>query len=191
MPSDETPNVTLLLAAVRQGDHSAESRLISIVYADLRRIARRYTRGERVGHTLDTTALVHEAYLRLMPSEGDFMNRVHFFAVAARIMRNLLVDRARSRRSGKKGGGAHMVDIENLQIGVELPVGDMLDLDEALLKLKEFAPRQEQIVELRFFSGMTEDEVAAHLGLSARTVRRDWNLAKAWLYRELKQRDIL
>lgn len=84
-----------------------------------------------------------------------------------------------------------MVDIENLQIGVELPVGDMLDLDEALLKLKEFAPRQEQIVELRFFSGMTEDEVAAHLGLSARTVRRDWNLAKAWLYRELKQRDIL
>lgn len=178
----------MLLAAARQGDRVAESRLISVVYNDLRKIARRYTRKERVGHTLDTTALVHEAYLKLLPEARDFADRSHFFAVAARIMRNILVDHARTRLTGKRGGGGKVLHIENLQILSSGAQPDMLELDEALLRLRQFSPRQEQIVELRFFSGMTEEEIAGHLGLSPRTVRRDWNLARAWLFGELKNK---
>jgi RNA polymerase sigma factor (TIGR02999 family) len=153
----------------------------------LRRIARRQIRGERAGQTLNTTALVHETYLKLFPESKNFADRAHFFAVAARVMRHILVDHARARLAGKRGGGARVLSIEDSPLLAADSTADILELDEALSRLRLFSPRQEQIVELRFFSGMAESEVAAYLGLSARTVRRDWNLARAWLYGELRK----
>jgi len=178
----------LLLAAARQGDQKAESRLLSLVYNDLRRIARRYTRSERPGHSLNTTALVHEAYIKLVPNSKYFADRTHFFAMAGRVMRNLLVDHARARLAGKNGSGMRAVNIDDIQICADTSPRAMLELDDALRRLKAFSPRQENVVELRFFSGMTEEEIASHLGLNVRTIRRDWELAKAWLYGELRSK---
>ena len=187
MDLPEGHEVTQLLYAARNGDQTAENELFSAVYGELRKIARYYTRKERPDHSLNTTALVHEAYLRLISAAQDCRDRTHFFAVAARVMRRILVDRARNRLAEKRGSGGQKVDLENVPLMVDQQPEEVLDLDEALLRLREFSPRQESIVELRFFSGMTEEEVAEHLRLSIRTVRRDWKIAKAWLYGELKK----
>jgi RNA polymerase sigma factor (TIGR02999 family) len=182
-------DVSLLLTALKHGDLAAENRLLSVVYSDLRKIARRYSRNEPAGNTLTTTALVHEAYLRLMPRSNDFTDRTHFFAVASRVMRNILVDYARNRLSEKRGGGKPLLNIDDLPIMINDSPQMLLDIHDALLRLRAFSPRQERIVEYLFFGGMTEAEVASHMELSSRTVRREWSLARAWLYREMKGKE--
>lgn len=177
--------VTELLDASSRGSVTAFDELIPLVYDDLRGIAHRRLRSERTNHTLDTTAVVHEAYLRLVDQrEADWRDRAHFFAVAARVIRNVLVDYARRRKALKRGGG----DVPPLLVGsgAEGPsVVDLLALDQALSRLAEHDPRLERIVECRFFGGMTMAETAEALGTSLRTVERDWRRAKAYLYREL------
>lgn len=179
--------VAELLDASSRGNASAFDELIPLVYDDLRGIAHRRLRSERTNHTLDTTALVHEAYLRLVDQrEADWRDRAHFFAVAARAIRNVLVDYARRRKALKRGGG----DVPPLQVDTAVggsSVVDLLALDQALSRLAERDPRLERIVECRFFGGMTMAEAAEALGTSLRTVERDWRRAKAYLYRELRQ----
>lgn len=180
--------ITQLLIAWGQGDQSAFDRLMPLVYEEMRKIARRYMVRQRPDHTLQTTALVNEAYLRLIDSSKvQWQNRAHFFAISAQLMRRILVDFARARTNLKRGGGAHKVVLdEALTISSE-PGADLVALDDALTDLAAIDKRQSQIVELRYFGGLSEDEVAEVLGLSSRTVRRDWSLARAWLYRELNQ----
>jgi len=180
--------ITQLLIAWGQGDQSAFDRLMPMVYEEMRKIARRYMVRQRPDHTLQTTALVNEAYLRLIDSSKvQWQNRAHFFAISAQLMRRILVDFARARTNLKRGGGAHKVVLdEALTISSE-PGADLVALDDALTDLAAIDKRQSQIVELRYFGGLSEDEVAEVLGISARTVRRDWSLARAWLYRELNQ----
>ncbi|MBI1786438.1 MAG: sigma-70 family RNA polymerase sigma factor [Acidobacteria bacterium] len=181
--------VTGLLAAWRGGDSGALDRLIPIVYEDLRRVAARYMRSEQPGHTLQTTALVHEAYMRLTREQDrTWENRAHFFAVAAQIMRNLLVDHARAAAREKRGGGAaHLaLDEESGLTAVDPDV--LLALDDAMRRLAEVDPRASRIVELRYFVGLSNEEVADVIGTTERTVRRDWNTAKAWLRAELRSR---
>jgi RNA polymerase sigma factor (TIGR02999 family) len=179
--------VTTLLAAWRSGDQKALERLIPIVYSDLRRIAGQYMRSEQSGHTLQTTALVHEAYLRLI-REGDrsWENRAHFFGVAAQIMRNLLVDHARAVARAKRGGGAVEVPLEASSDLGNVDPEDLLALDDALRRLAELDPRASQIVELRYFVGLTHEEIAEVMEISVRTVKREWGTAKAWLRAELR-----
>lgn len=180
--------ITRLLRHVASGDKSAEDRLIPLVYCELQRIASRYMRREGVGHTLQTTALVHEAYLRIVrPGPAEWQSRAHFFAVAATVMRRILVDYARAREAEKRGGGAVDMGPEMLD-GVAALGGDseqVLALDAALDRLTALDGRQSRIVELRFFTGLTIDETADVLNVSPRTVKREWQLAKAWLYGEL------
>ena len=180
--------VTHLLAELRSGKREAESRLIEVVYPELRRIAMRYMRGERAGHSLQATELVNEAYLRLL-GEGDrnFQNRSHFFAVAATQMRLILVDHARRKRTQKRQGERVRVELTDILAISEDKLDDVLEIDAALNRLREWDPRQCKIVELRFFAGLTEDEVAEVLDLSPRTVKRDWKVAKAWLHGELSR----
>jgi RNA polymerase sigma factor (TIGR02999 family) len=182
--------VTALLSAWRSGDADALGRLIPIVYDDLRRVAAHYMRSEQPGHTLQTTALVHEAFLRLTREQDrTWDNRAHFFAVAAQIMRNLLVDHARAASRGKRGGGAAPLSLDQVP---ELTTTDpemMLALDQALGRLAEIDPRASRIVELRYFVGLSNEEVAGVLGTSEKTVTRDWNTAKAWLRAELRTRE--
>jgi len=178
----ETGDVTALLAAARAGDGRALDRLLPVVYADLRAVAEREMRREARGHTLQPTALVHEAYLRLGGAAGSAGDRTHFLAIAARAMRQVLVDHARRRDAAKRGGGVPPVTLTD-GIGADpLDADEILALDRALELLD---PRQRQVVECRFFAGMEETEIAEALGLSERTVRRDWAKARAWLYREL------
>lgn len=178
--------VTELLDASSRGSATAFDELIPLVYDDLRGIAHKRLRSERTNHTLDTTAVVHEAYLRLVDQrEADWRDRAHFFAVAARVIRNVLVDYARKRKTLKRGGGG---DVQPLRVGMSADgpdVVDLLALDQALSKLARHDPRLERIVECRFFGGMTMAETAEALGASLRTVERDWRRAKAYLYREL------
>ena len=180
--------VTHLLAELRSGKREAGSRLIEVVYPELRRIAMRYMRGERAGHSLQATELVNEAYLRLL-GEGDrnFQNRSHFFAVAATQMRLILVDHARRKRTQKRQGERVRVELTDILAISEDKLDDVLEIDAALNRLREWDPRQCKIVELRFFAGLTEDEVAEVLDLSPRTVKRDWKVAKAWLHGELSR----
>ncbi len=185
---DTQGQVTHLLAELRTGKREAESRLIEVVYPELRRIAMRYMRGERAGHSLQATALVNEAYLRLL-AEGDrtFQNRSHFFAVAATQMRMILVDHARRKRTQKRQGERVRVELTDILAISEDKLDDVLEIDAALHRLREWDPRQCKIVELRFFAGLTEEEVAEVLDLSPRTVKRDWKVAKAWLHGELSR----
>jgi RNA polymerase sigma factor (TIGR02999 family) len=180
--------VTHLLEQLRSGRKEAESRLIEVVYPELRRIAMRYMRGERPGHSLQATALVNEVYLRLL-GEGDrsFQNRAHFFAVAATQMRLILVDHARRKRTQKRQGERVRVELTDIVAISEDKLDDVLEIDAALERLREWDPRQCRIVELRFFAGLTEEEVAEVLELSPRTVKRDWKVAKAWLHGELSK----
>jgi RNA polymerase sigma-70 factor (ECF subfamily) len=181
-------DITVLLRRISSGDRSAEEALLPVIYAELKRIASRHLHGERVGHTLQTTELVHEAYFKLVPgAAANWENRNHFFAVAARVMRNILVDRARKNSAGKRGGG-RPPDVP-LEEGMAFAdSGDserLLALHGALERLEKQDARQSRIVEMRFFGGMTEEEIAQVLGISSRTVKREWVVAKAWLYGEL------
>jgi RNA polymerase sigma factor (TIGR02999 family) len=179
-------SVTGLLQAWRAGDEAALERLTPLVYQELRRIARRSLRSEREGHSLQATALVHEAYLRLVDARHvDWHDRVHFFAMAARLMRRVLVDHARARRRGKRGKGAVPLPLTDAK-GASLGKGeDLVALDDALRALATLDRRKSHVVELRFFGGLSVAETAAALSVSADTVMRDWKLARAWLRREL------
>lgn len=180
--------VTGLLLAWSDGDEAALEKLTPLVYAELHRLARRYMRRENAGHTLQTSALVNEAYLRLVDAHRvRWQNSSHFFAVSAQIMRRILVDLARARQNLKRGGGARPVSLdEGLAVSPERGA-DLLALDEALAKLCALNARQSQVVELRYFGGLNEEEIAEVLKVSTRTVRNDWSLARAWLYRELSR----
>ena len=160
-----------------------------MVYSELRRIAHRQLKGERAGHTLSTTALVHEAYLRLGLGRISWNDRVHFFAVAARAMRRVLIDYAQARRAEKRGGGAASVPLDDTIAGPESRIDDLLAIDEALNRLQKLDPRQVMIVECHVFAGMSLDDTAAVLGVSPATVSRDWALARAWLNRALNSRE--
>ena len=187
MPTPTSHQITQLLLAWGQGDEAALDRLIPLVHAELYRRAKRYMRRERRGHTLQTTALIHETYLRLVDAQQvPWQNRAHFFAIAARLMRRVLVDHARERRYQKRGGDAQRVSLdEGLAIGPGQDE-DLVALDEALSALGEVDPRKSRVVELRFFGGLSVEETAEALEVSPETVRRDWRLAKAWLLREMK-----
>jgi RNA polymerase sigma-70 factor (ECF subfamily) len=178
--------VTRLLQAMRAGDDIARDRLVGMVYAELRRAAERALRGERQHHTLNPTDLVHEAFLKLEGSPlPNWENRAHFLGVAARAMRQVLVDHARRRAAVKRGDGWQRTTIDEFIPGREMPLDEVLALDDALERLDQQDPRLRQVVEYRFFAGMTEQEIADVLGVTERTVRRDWVKARAWLYKEL------
>jgi RNA polymerase sigma factor (TIGR02999 family) len=183
----QTPqNVTQLLIGWSKGDKQALDALLPLVYEELRRQASRYLRRERVGHTLQTTALIHEAYLKLVDQKNvQWQNRAHFFGIAAQLMRRILVDHARTRKRAKRGGSDIRVsfnEAEAMAAGKDL---DIVALDEALHRLAEIDEQQSKIVELKFFSGLTVEETAEVLAISPATVKRDWSMAKAWLHREL------
>lgn len=179
-------SVTGLLLAWRGGDEAALEQLVPLVHEELHRIARGCMRGERAGHSLQATALVNEAYLRLIGAQRvDWQNRVHFLAVSARLMRRILVDFARSKKYQKRGGGAQAITLDEGLVVAE-PGRDLLALDEALDALAKMDERKSKVVEMRFFGGLSVEETAAALGVSPDTVMRDWRLAKAWLLRELR-----
>lgn len=180
--------VTALLTLLSKGDKTVIERLMPLVYDELHRRASVYMRRERSDHTLQTTALVHEAYLKLVQQrETTFKNRAHFFAVAAKLMRRILVDHARARLSAKRGGEQGPIALEDAhQLRTDTPNG-LLAVEDALQKLQTLDPRQEQIVEMRFFGGLTVKETAEVLGVSTRTIEREWTMARAWLYLQLKE----
>jgi RNA polymerase sigma factor (TIGR02999 family) len=188
--SPSTPVVvTRLLQAWSRGDEHALAKLIPLIYTELRQRAHRCLRGERPGHSLQTSALVNEAYLRLAGSAPvAWESRRHFFAIAARMMRRILVDRARARRSLKRGGEERLVSLEEEHLVAPQPPRDLVTLDDALTALSEVDPRKGRVVELRFFGGLSVEETAAVLAVSPQTVMRDWTLAKVWLVREMKHR---
>lgn len=178
--------VTRLLYELKRGNREAEAQLIPLVYRELRRIAATYLRRENPQHTLQPTALVHEAWLRLAKlPEMDWQSRSHFFAVCATVMRRILVDHARASHARKRGDSWNSVTIDEAILPSPERAPEILALDEALDRLSALDARQAKIVELRFFAGMTEEEAGAALRISARTVKRDWRIAKAWLYKEL------
>lgn len=182
-PSSE---VTELLVRWRSGDRQALDSLLPLVYDELRRVARHYLQGERTGHTLQSTALVNEAYVRLVAQDfPEWQNRAHFFAVAAQLMRQILVDHARSHRAAKRGGDVCKVTLDEAEGEPFKPDVDVVALDEALKELAEMDQQQSRIVELKFFAGLSSEDAAEVLGISASTVKRDWITARAWLYREL------
>ncbi len=180
--------VTQILRQWNDGDADAPARLMPLVYDELRRRARAFLAKERGSHTLQPTALVHEAYLRLVDQTRiNWQNRAHFFGLAANMMRRVLVDHARAHATGKRGGAARRLSIDDVQITLEQRAASLVALDEALEKLAEFDGRKVKIVEMRFFGGLTDEEIAEVLQISTRTVLRDWRSARLWLYRELNQ----
>jgi RNA polymerase sigma factor (TIGR02999 family) len=184
---DPRGDVTRLLEAINRGDAGAESELISLVYEELRRLAGHYMRRERPDHTLQPTALVNEAYLRLVNQhEPNWQNKAHFFAIAGSLMRRILVDHARAHTRGKRGGGQRPVQLEEAPLFSEDQSEELLDVDRALTEFAREYPRPSQIVEMRFFAGMSVEEIADVLRISPKTVKRDWSLARAWLHRELR-----
>lgn len=184
--ADESSEVTRLLLAWRDGQAGAGDALMDAVYGELRKMARGYLRRERAGHSLPPTALVHEAYLKLVDQQGvQWQSRAHFFGIAARVMRRILVDHARGRASAKRGSGATLALLDG-DARVDPPGIDILALDVALEKLAGIDPRQSRLVELRFFGGLTVEEAAAVLEIAPITVKRDWALARTWLYREVR-----
>lgn len=188
---DQKPeNITKLLLDWRAGDRLAFDELVPLVQTELKRLARNYMRRQRVGHTLQTTALVNEAFIRLVDSDKvNWQDRNHFFAISAQLMRRILVDAARRKNSQKRGGERVQVTLDDrLNVSDEKET-DLIALDDAMALLSKLNPRHSQIVELRYFGGLTEEEIAETLGVSSRTIRRDWNLARAWLFRELNQTD--
>ncbi len=189
MTTGSPEEVTLLLLAWSEGDQAALDKLVPLVYEELHRLAHRYISHELPGNTLQTTALAHEAYLRLVDAKSvRWQNRAHFFAVAARTMRRILVDLARSRHNLKCGGGAQQVSLDEALVASPERGADVLALDEALDRLAALNPRQSQVVELRYFGGLTDEEVGEVIKISPRTVRSDWRLAKVWPYCELSRK---
>ena len=187
MSSDAPKQITRLLHDWSRGDSNALSRLVEAVYPELKRIAARHLRGERSGHTLQPTAIVNEAYVRLAQQEPgkQWQDRTHFFAVAARVVRAVLIDHARARRAAKRGSGLASVELTVADISVPAPPVDLLDLDAALRALEELDPEQGRIVELRYFAGLSIDETAEALGTSPSTVKRGWLVAKTFIRRHL------
>ncbi len=183
--TSQSGEITKLLKQLTAGNREAESKLVPLVYEQLRRLAASYMRRERPDHTLQPTALVHEAYLKLMDQRRvSWQNRSHFYRLAARLMRRVLVDHAREVNASRRAKGQKVALDESLAYSKEKP-SELLAIDEALSRLAETEPRLGQVVELRFFGGCSEEEIARILGVSARTVKRDWKLARAWLYAEL------
>ena len=179
-------DVTNLLVEWSQGDKAAFDRLLPLVYGQLRSIAARHFRRERPGHALQPTALVHEAYLKLIDQRrADWKNRAQFFGVAAQVMRRILIDHARAQRTAKRGAG-ETVSLDTAKEIARAPIPDVLALDAALARLAALDPRQAQLVELRCFGGLTIEEVAHVIGISETTVKQEWRLAKAWLYHQLR-----
>jgi len=188
MVEAENADVTGLLKAWSGGNDAALEQLTQIVYAELRRIAHRYMRNEQRANTLQTTALVNEAYLRLVKVKNlDWKHRAQFFAISAQMMRRILVDAGRARGSDKRGRAAAKVNVDEAALVSPEPDTSMLALDDALTAFSEIAPRQAKVVELRYFGGLSEAEIVDVMKISPRTVRRDWDLAKAWLTRELNR----
>ena len=180
-------DVTLLLAQLREGNREAANDLIPLIYNELRRMAGSYMQHERPGHTLQATALVHEAYVRLAgEQQGPWQNRAHFFAIAAHTMRQVLLDHARRRHAGKRGGNnARKVEIDEVLLIAEDKLEDVIAIDEVLERLALIDPRQSRLVELRYFAGLSVEEAAEVMSVSPRTIKREWRSAKAWLHREL------
>lgn len=188
MTSPGPPDVTVLLHRWQAGDAAALEELIVLVHQDLHRMAHRLMRRERPDHTLQTAALIGEAYLRLVKqTRANWNNRAHFFGVASQIMRRILVDHARSRAYVKRGGGAKAISWEDVAVVASQPSLELIALDDALTKLALEDPRKARVVELRYFAGLTVEEIASVLGIGAATVMRDWNYARAWLRRALEQ----
>jgi RNA polymerase sigma-70 factor (ECF subfamily) len=186
MSDPPTHEITQWLRDWGTGDRSALEKLTPLVYRELHRLAQSYMRGERAGHALQTTALVNEAYLRLIESEAQgWQNRAHFYSVAAKLMRHILVDFARSRNRVKRGGALEQISLDEALTITADHTAELLDLDEALTTLSRLDERQSQVVELRFFGGLTEAEIAEVLKVSERTIQSDWRLARSWLLSEL------
>jgi len=180
--------VTQILHDWSGGDREAPERLMPLVYDEMRRIARSFISRERQGHTLQPTALVNEAYLRLVDQNSvTWQSRAHFYSVAASMMRRVLIDHARTHATEKRGGGAVHLSIEDVQVPIEERAANFVAMDEALERLSQFNERGRKIVEMRFYAGMSEEEIAEVLGVSTRTVLRDWKAARVWLFRELSQ----
>jgi RNA polymerase sigma-70 factor, ECF subfamily len=186
MTEGQTHDVTQLLMDWTNGDQAALDKLVPIVEQELRRLAHHYMRGERPGHTLQTTALVNEAFVRLVNRKSiQWQNRAHFFGIAAQLMRRILVDHARSHACEKRGGWAEKLELNETLVVSQHKASEVIALDEALHQLELIDPRQSRIVELRFFGGLTVEETAEVLHVSPVTIKREWSTAKAWLYREL------
>jgi RNA polymerase sigma-70 factor (ECF subfamily) len=179
--------VTQLLKAMASGDTKAAEDLLPLVYAELHRLAKSYMRRERPDHTLQATALINEAYLRLAKDDTDWKSREHFIGVSANVMRRVLVDYARAHKAEQRGGGLKRVEMEDDLAISAGKLDEISELDEALKRLEKENPRQAKVVELRYFGGLSVEQIASFLGLSPRSVKRDWSLARIWLFRQLKQ----
>jgi RNA polymerase sigma-70 factor, ECF subfamily len=185
----ESQEVTMLLSALTNGEDGAAAKLIPVVYDELRRLAGSYMRRERVDHTLQATALVNEAYLKLIEQRAvNWQSRAHFFGVAAQLMRRILIDYARGHTREKRGGEQKKVSLDEVFLFSEQQADELLAVDDSLNLLAKMDPRQARVVELRFFAGLSVEEAAEALGVSPKTVKRDWSVAKAWLYADLKER---
>jgi len=188
--SSSSKEITELLVAWGNGNRAALDKLTPLVYDELHRLAHQYMRKERPGHTLQTSALLNEAFVRLVDQRDvQWRNRAHFFGIAAQMMRRILVDYARSRQYAKRGGGGQRVSLDDAMVVSEARAAEVVSLDDALTALADVDQRKSQIVELRFFGGLSIDETAEVLGVSPGTVMRDWTLAKAWLLREINRQD--
>ena len=188
MKSHPPHEITQLLAEWSDGDQSALDELYPLVYDELHKLARRYMSRERKDHTLQTTALINEAYVRLVDQRNvHWTNRSHFFAISAQIMRRILIDHARRHAYAKRGGGARQVSLEEAATVTSNPGSELIRLDEALNSLAERDPRRSRVVELRYFGGLNNEEIAGVLHVSENTVTRDWNMARAWLYQQLTE----
>lgn len=189
LPSDSPSGITDLLARWRSGEREALDLLMPLVYEELRTVARHYLRRERPDHTLQSTALVHEAFVRLVGQKPpEWKDRKHFYGVAARLMRQILVDHARAHSAGKRGGDVLKVELTEANAGTKTKGVDILALDESLNRLADLDPQQSQIVELRFFSGLSIEDTSELLGLSPATIKRHWTTARAWLFREMNRK---
>lgn len=186
IPSLPPQEVTQLLVDWGNGNQAALDRLMPVVYTELRQLAHRYMRRERPGHTMQTTALIHEAYLRLVDqNQVRWQHQAHFFGIAARLMRQILIEHARSRTRAKRGGGVGTISLDEAAIVSQARATELLALDDALERLATIDPRKSQVVELRFFGGLSVEEAAQVLNIAPNTVLRDWRMAKAWLRREI------
>jgi RNA polymerase sigma-70 factor, ECF subfamily len=185
----ESQEVTMLLSALTNGEDGAAAKLIPVVYDELRRLAGSYMRRERADHTLQATALVNEAYLKLIEQRAvNWQSRAHFFGVAAQLMRRILIDYARGHTREKRGGDQKKVSLDEVILFSDQQADELLAVDDSLNLLEKMDPRQARVVELRFFAGLSVEEAAEALGVSPKTVKRDWSVAKAWLYADLKER---
>jgi RNA polymerase sigma-70 factor, ECF subfamily len=183
-------DVTILLSELTRGNQEAVERLVPLVYGELKKLANGYMRRERPDHTLQATALVHEAYLKLVRQRSvNWQSRSHFFGIAAQLMRRILIDHARGHLREKRGGAEEVVPLDEGLVFSPGQYAELLRLDEALERLAKLDPRQSKIVELRFFGGLSVEEAAEFLGISPKTVKRDWSVAKAWLHGELRQQN--